>query len=251
MEKGKSPGIDGILVEYYKEFFDLLKTDLQDTFNKAIFHLKTTTKTWNQAIITLIPKQTEKLKSLKYQRPISLLCTDYKILTKILANCLKRILPDIISQEHNCSIPQQTLFNNLFLIRDLIKYQKQKKNKFYLLQIHQEKAFDKIDRPLLFQTIEKLGFSKCSIEFLEILYKDNISMIIRNRFLSDMVIMLRGLRQGYLLSLPLYVIQGEITTQNINNDKTITGLTIPNSKKQLQISQYADDSSFFYQNKSW
>ena len=76
-------------------------------------------------------------------------------------------------------------------------------------------------------------------------------MIIKNRFLSDMVIMLRGLRQGYLLSLPVYVIQGEMTTQNINNDKTITGLTTPNSKKQLQISQYADDSSFFYKNKSW
>ena len=160
MEKRKSPGIDGIPVEYYKEFFHLLKSDLQDTFNKAIFHLKTTTKTCNQAIITLIPKQTEKLNSLKYWRPISLLCTDYKILTKILANCLKQILPDIITQEHNCSIPQQTI-NNLFLIRDLIKYQKQKINKFYLLQIDQEKAFDKMDRPFLFQTIEKLGFSKC------------------------------------------------------------------------------------------
>ena len=32
MENGKSPGMDGIPVEFYKEFFDLLKKDLQDIF---------------------------------------------------------------------------------------------------------------------------------------------------------------------------------------------------------------------------
>ena len=105
MENGKSPGIDGIPIEFYKEFFDLLKKDLQDICNYVLFEQKITPKTWNQAIISLIPKQTEKLNSLKYWRPIFLLCTDYKLLTKILANRLKQILPDIISQEQNCSIP--------------------------------------------------------------------------------------------------------------------------------------------------
>ena len=249
MENVKSPGMDGIPVEFYKEFFDLLKKDLQDIFNNVLFQQKATPKTWNQAIISLIPKQTEKLNSLKYWRPISLLCTDYKILTKILANRLKQILPDIISQEQNCSIPQRTIFNNLFLIRDLIKYQKEKKNKFYILQIDQEKAFDKIDRPFLFQTMGKLGFSKEYIQFVEILYKDNSSIIANNGFLSESVMMLRGLRQGCPLSLPLYVIQGEVTTKNINNDNTIIGLKIQNFKKQLKISQYADDSNFFLQDQ--
>ena len=138
----------------------------------------------------MIPKQTEKIKSLKCSRPVSLLCTDYKILTKILANHLKQIVLDIISKEQNCSVPQQTIFNNLFLIRDLIKYQKEKKNKFYLLQVDHEKVFDKIDRPFLFKTMEKLGFSKGFIEIVETLYKDNISMIINKGFLSDTVTIL-------------------------------------------------------------
>ena len=155
MENGKSPGTAGIPIEFYKEFFELLKKDLQDIFNNVLFEQKITAQTWNQAIISLISKQTEKLNSLKYWRPISLLSTDYKILTKKLANRLKQILPDIISQEQNCSIPQRTIFNNLFLIRDLIKYQKEKKQKFYLLQVDQEKAFDEIDRPFLFQTMIK------------------------------------------------------------------------------------------------
>ena len=54
MENDKSPGIDGIPVEFYKELFDILKKDLQDIFNKVLFNLETTPKTWNQAITTLM-----------------------------------------------------------------------------------------------------------------------------------------------------------------------------------------------------
>ena len=158
-------------------------------------------------------------------------------------------MPEIISLEQNCSVPQRTIFNNLFLTRDLIKYTTKKNNKFYLLQIDQEKAFDKIDRPFLFQTMGKLGLPKTFINFIEILYRQNTSMIINNGFLSENIPMSRGLRQGCPLSLPLYVIQSEIITQNINKDPNILGITIPNQKEQLKISQYADDSNFFLKNE--
>ena len=61
--------------------------------------------------------------------------------------------------------------------------------------------------------MEKHGFSKSYIQFLEILYKDYISPIINNGFLFETAMMLR-----------------ETTTENIR-------LTIPNSKKQLKISR--------------
>ena len=97
--------------------------------------------------------------------------------------------------------------------------------------------------------MEKLRLSKTFISFIEVLYKQNISSIINNGFLSENISMLKRLRQGCPLSLPLYVIQSEITTQNINKDNNIIGLTIPNQKKQLKLSQYADDSNFFIKNE--
>ena len=97
----------------------------------------------------LIPKKGN-IKLLKYWRPISLLCVDYKVLTKILANRLKYILPQIL-EEQNCSIPNRTIFNNLFLIQDIITYTKQKNNQLDLLQIDQENAFDKVDRNFLYR----------------------------------------------------------------------------------------------------
>ena len=97
--------------------------------------------------------------------------------------------------------------------------------------------------------MEKLGFSKTFINFIEILCKENVSMVTNNGFLSENVPMLRGLRQGCPLSLSLYVIQGEIT-ENINKDHNITGLIIPNQKEHLKFPQYADDSNFLLKNQN-
>ena len=137
----------------------------------------------HQAIITIIAKKGD-LNQQKYWRPISLLSVDYKILTKILSNRLKTILPHIISEEQNCSVPRRTIFNNLFLIRDTIKFSKEKNIKFYLSQIDQEKAFDKVDHDFLYKTMEKMGFWNTFIKFIQILYKNNTSIIINNDFLS-------------------------------------------------------------------
>lgn len=172
MENEKSPGIDRIPIEFYKAFYDVLENNLLQLYNNILLIEKNTTKTMQQAIITLIPKKGN-LKNLKNWTPVSLLCIDYKILTTILSNRLKTILPNIISEEQTWSI-----------------------------------AFDKVDHQFLFKIMNKIGFSDKFIQFIKILYKNNISYIINNRFISSPVQLLKGLRQGCPLSLPLYIIHG-------------------------------------------
>ena len=244
MENNESPGIDGIPIEFYKEFLAHIENDLLQLYQNILQNEKETAKTMKQAIITLKPKKGD-LQKLRYWRPISLLCADYKILTKIVANRLQKILPQIISEEQNCSIPHRTIFNNLCLTRDAIRLAKEKNTKFYILQIDQEKAFDNIDHKFPYKTMQKMGFSEQFITYIKILYQNNISMIINNRFLSAPGKLQRGLRQGCALSLPLYVVQGQVTTANINKDSTIQGIKIPNKKIDIKLSQYADDSNFF------
>ena len=126
MQNDKSPGIDGIPVEFYKTFYKTLENDLIQLYNNILFLEKNITNTMKQAIITLIPKKGDSNK-LKYWRSISLQCIDYKILTKILANRLKHVLPNIISKEQTCSIPNRTILNNVFQIGDIITLTKEKK----------------------------------------------------------------------------------------------------------------------------
>lgn len=56
MENEKSPGNDGMPIEFYKTFYDILENDLLQLYN-ILFIEKNTTKTMQQAIITLIPKK--------------------------------------------------------------------------------------------------------------------------------------------------------------------------------------------------
>ena len=107
---------------------------------------------------------------------------------------------------------QQFIFNNRHN-----KTNKRKNTKLYILQIDQEEAFDKIDHDFLYKTMTKMGFSNTFVQFKKILYSNNLSFIMNNGFLSTPIQLQRGLRQGCPLSLPLYVIQGEVATININN----------------------------------
>ena len=122
--------------------------------------------------------------------------------------------------------------------------QKKKNNKLYLLQIDHEKAFNKIDHDFLYKTMTKMGFSNTFVQFIKILYQNNTFFIRNNGFLSTPIQLQRGLRQGCPLSLPLYVIQGEVTAININNNQNIKGIKIPNNNKEIEICQYAYDSNF-------
>lgn len=45
------------------------------------------------------------------------------------------------------------------------------------------------------------------------------------------------------------MIQGEVITTNINQNKDLTGANIPNQIKQVKISQYADVSNFLLKNQ--
>ena len=93
----KSPGNDGITIEFYKKFWPKLETVLIDSLNFS-FEQGELSVTQRQAVITLIEKQGKDRNLIKNWRPISLLNVDYKILTKVLALRIKSILPEIINR---------------------------------------------------------------------------------------------------------------------------------------------------------
>ena len=118
MENGKSPGIDDLPIELHKLQYEIIKNDLLELYNSILFKNENLSHSMNQAIITLLPKNMEK--ELKNWRPISLLCVDYKILTKIISNISKPTLDVTISKEQTCGITNQATFSNLFTIQELI-----------------------------------------------------------------------------------------------------------------------------------
>lgn len=91
MKNGKSPGSDGLNVEFYKIFWNDIKTDLLESFNFS-YHNGSLSQLQAQSLITVLPKANKDLTSLNNWRPISLLNSDYKIIAKVIANRIKSVL---------------------------------------------------------------------------------------------------------------------------------------------------------------
>ena len=88
---GKTPGNDGIPVEFYRVFWPLLGKFMVDSFNEA-YNKKEMSHSQKQAVITLIEKKGKDRNYLENWRPISLINVDAKIASKVIATRVKRAM---------------------------------------------------------------------------------------------------------------------------------------------------------------
>ena len=155
MASGKSPGADGLPVEFYRRFWGLLGRDLVETLNYSFIH-GSLSDTQRLGIIRLLFKKDDPL-LLKNWRPISLLNMDYKICTKVLANRLRRVISIVLSEDQTCGIPDRSIFENLFLIRDTIDFVNYKELSAAIISLDQEKAFDRVNHGFLHRVLERFN----------------------------------------------------------------------------------------------
>ena len=95
LANGKSPCIDGLPAEFYKVNKDWIASELFEVYqfvtdNGSLGHKI------NQGLIKLLPKDGDKFQ-VKNWRPITLLNISYKVITKLLANRIAKVLDSIIS----------------------------------------------------------------------------------------------------------------------------------------------------------
>lgn len=89
---------------------------------------------------------------------MSLICVDFNILSKAITNRPKKYMTNVIHEDQSFCVPKHTIFDNLFLIRDIIAVAQRHKLDIGFFSLDQEKAFDRMDLHYLFKTLEAFGF---------------------------------------------------------------------------------------------
>jgi len=243
MNLGKSPGPDGLTVEFYKFFLP----ELKDSILKVIKHIHESgelTPSQNMSYITLIKKTNKNSKHMKDYRPISLLNTDYKIITKTLAEKIKKFLPELIHPDQTCAIKDRYIEQNTHLIRDIIGYTNNIQSKTYILSIDQEKAFDRLAHSYIHNTLKIANIGNYFRNWVKILYKNPESSVIVNQNLSESFKIGRSVRQGCPLSAILYTLCLENLLESVRKDPSIRGTQLPGNHVKKLVA-YADDTTFF------
>ena len=150
----KAPGPDGFTALFYKKYWSIIKAEvllyIWNFFNNNFLQ-----RGQNHIFVALIPKLSGS-HSIHQLRPISLCNIIYKIISKILANRLKKFLPKIISLIQSTFVPKRNIEDNTILAHELLHSFKSKRGKwgFMFLKLDMEKAFDKLEWTFLLSILE-------------------------------------------------------------------------------------------------
>ena len=163
MNRNKSPGSDGLTVEFYIKFWDALEGKLMETFKtiRAIGELSTSQK---RGVISLLAKKGRNEAYIKNWRPISLLNIDYKILTKTLAKRISSVIPSLIHTDQRGFIKGRYIGENIRQVQDVMEESQIRHKTGLMLLLDFEKAFDSIEWPFMMYCLKKFNFGE---EFIE------------------------------------------------------------------------------------
>ena len=247
MKDNKSPGSDGLPKEFYKLFFPVFGHSFVNMVN-GCFEDGQLTESQRLGYISLLCKKLDVPQFLTNWRPISLLNVDYKIISKSICNRLKLVMSSLISVDQTCAVPGRSIADNCHLLRCISDYVDQKNMHVAIICLDQRKAFDRVSHDFLFSCLESYGFGPDFIRWIRLLYTDISSSVLVNGFISDPFPVYRSVRQGCGLSPLLYVLSIEPFAIRVKQHRGISGVPLPGSQEESEISQYADDNSLLCRN---
>ena len=246
MKKNKSPGLDGISIEFYIQFWPLLGNLLVDMFNEC-YKTGMLPDSLRNSVFTLIFKKGD-AKKLNNYRPISLTTIDYRILAFVLASRLQRVIGDLVSHDQTAYIKNRYMGHNIRLIEDTVEYFDRKNLNGLLFAADFRKAFDSLNWDFLFQALEFFGFGASFKQWIQTLYALPVATIKNNGHLSEAFEIQRGVRQGCPVSALLFILCVEFLAIKIRQHPGIKGFAF-GFTNNIKISQYADDCILFLNNK--
>ena len=245
-----SPGPDGFNLNFIKTHWGLIKEDFMNFVNG--FHEDSSViKDLNDTFITLIPK-TKRPNSVGDFRPISLVGSMYKIVSKMLANRLKKVMNTVIGEFQMAFVKGRQITDSFVIAEEIINKWKREKVGGLVVKLVFEKAYDSVDHGFLDSMLENMGFGfKWRRWIADCISSPRLSVLI-NGCPTKQFGMERGLRQGDPLSPFLFNIVSEglsCLLQKAVGLEMIKGEDFDRNGIHISHLQFADDTIMFIKPK--
>lgn len=249
MGANKAPGPDGLNGLFFQQHWNIIGGDILKEV-KLFFESGTLNPALNRTQIILIPKN-QNPERLEQFRPISLCNFVYKIISKILANRLKPLLPDIIAEEQSAFVGNRQIQDNILIVQEVIHRlrTRDRRRKFQaILKLDMQKAYDRIEWDFLQQCLYKMGFRA---EWVKWVMQCVSTVSYSIKFNGESLPYFkpsRGIRQGDPLSPYLFIIVANVLSHMMKQalaEDTIHGIKLNRHCPTLSHLLFADDSIFF------
>ena len=198
----------GLTKEFYQTFWEEIKIFLCNSITKSYQNGELSTSQ-RQAVIKLTEQNDKDKKLIKNWRPIYLLNIDTKLISKVLAERLKKVLPYLVSTNQT----EGRLISDILEISDNLKI------KGFLMALDIGKAFDSVNHLFLIRALEKYGFKEDFIKWIQILIQNQESCVINGVTTTNYFYFERGTKQGDPISIYLFILVSEIALLFIMQNK--------------------------------
>eukprot|EP00253_Pinus_taeda_P021027 PITA_21027 len=245
LKEGKAPGPDGFTTKFFHVFWDLIKEEVWQVVEESRA-LRWLLPSLNSTFITLIPKVENSITPYKF-RPIALYNVLYKVISKVIANRLKPLLPMLISPEQSSYVEGRHIMDGIILTHEIIHSLKQSKQAGMLLKLNLSKAFDKLSRSYIQHMLKAFGFCSTWIRWIMSLITSSHFSLLVNGFPSHPFKPSKGIRQGDPLSPFLFVIMAKGLGTHIKQalqSNQLRGISIHNSPASSH-QQFVDDTMLY------
>ena len=199
----------------------------------------------NSASVVLIPKK-DGAETVHDFRPISLIHTFAKIISKILAIRLAPRMDELIVPCQSAFIKGRSIHDNFLYVRNIARRFHQNKMPALLMKLDISKAFDSVRWDFLLDLLQKRGFPTRCRHWIAATLASSTSRILLNGIPSEPILHGRGLRQGDPLS-PLLFILAMDPLHRLFSKATDLGLLskVRGRLLRFRVSMYADDAAVF------
>ena len=158
LSPNRAPGFDGFNGAFYKASWPIISSDLLEAINNALRsgHLLPQI---NHTILCLVPKKVVP-ESVDDFRLIVLCTVLYRILSKVLSNRLKSLLPKIIDHNQSAFNSGRRITDSILLAHEICYNLHSGQGRAHMcIKLDLRKAFDSMNRTFIGDALQSMGFA--------------------------------------------------------------------------------------------
>ena len=151
MNGDKAPRPNGFTLAFWKNCWEFVKENILEMF-KEFYEQNVFLKSLNNTFFVLLPKKGE-TEDLRDFRPISLLRGLYKLLAKVLANRLKKVIGKVVSPDQNVFVKGRQILDVSLIANEVIDVWQKMSEKGLIYKLDIKKAYDSINWQFLMKVM--------------------------------------------------------------------------------------------------